>query len=157
MRYVIIKRWLLIIVTGLILVCNISFAEETIFHVKGRIVLKSGEPVTGQMIQVLLRDEDGNFKYKLAEVKGEDGETYYKFVPGYGDTDDEGRFDIEVDRSYIEQRPIKIGLKHQPQILGQEGTMLKNDLGAVLVVEVSDNTKVIDLEEILGPIQFEYK
>jgi hypothetical protein len=157
MQYVFIKRWLLIIVTGLILVCNISFAEETVFHVRGRIVLKSGEPVTGQMIQVLLRDEDGSFKYKLAEVKDKDGETYYLFVPGYGDTDDEGRFDIEVDRSYIEQRPIKIGLKHQPQILGQEGTMLKNDLGAVIVVEVSDNAKVIDLEEIFGPIQFEYK
>jgi len=115
------------------------------FTLLGTLTYADGEPVVGKDLEILEVDEKERVLFKVAP----DGT--FKGFAAYGKTDDNGRFRVEVNRSYFDGDRIRFIIQVRLS-KGAAPQDIRDKRGIFVIFEVDEQTKMLDLDKLAGPI-----
>ncbi|MFC1791342.1 carboxypeptidase-like regulatory domain-containing protein [Gemmatimonadota bacterium] len=110
------------------------------FNLKGTVVDENDSPVVGADIWVYEADTP---KFIVQFIDG--------VLNPIGVTDNEGHFEIEVERSFLPASG-EIKLTIQTSDLGSVETPVTNDMGNLIVFVIPPEIEVFDIDQIVGKI-----
>jgi len=113
------------------------------FTLLGTLIYADGRPVVDKDVEIQEVNEKGEIVFKI--VDGALG------FAGYAKTGDNGRFRVEVNRRYFDGDRIRFTIRVRlwGGDLPQE---IRDKRGIFVIFEVNEQTKVLDLDKLAGPI-----
>ncbi|UCG84729.1 MAG: hypothetical protein JSW71_12295 [Gemmatimonadota bacterium] len=117
-------------------------AQRSSFILKGTLVYANDTPVVGALITVYKADRPA---LTFGTEVGEGG----ILLNPRGQTDEEGHFEIEVERSFL---PESGEIKLTASLYGWQETPITNDKGILVVLVASPGLEVLDLDQLVGSI-----
>lgn len=120
------------------------------FILLGTLIYDDGRPVVGKDVDIPEVDAKGGVLFKVTP----DGT--FKGFAGYAKTDDNGRFRVEVNRSYFNRDRIRLTIRVCLS-KGAPPQQIQDQRGIPMIFEVDEEMKVLDLDKIAGPITVKTK
>jgi hypothetical protein len=112
------------------------------FTLLGTLTYADGRPVVGKDIDIQEVNKKGEIVFKIVDNA---------WFAGYAKTNDNGRFRVEVNRRHFDGDRIRFTIRVRLSG-GDIPQEIRDKWGIFVIFEVDEQTKVLDLDKLVGPI-----